>query len=198
MIDQWRRAYWLTQRVLQKRRCEHAALGKIVPDEVSSPTAAGGGLVCAHRPSVAAALEDPLNLMVPQADRLAGQKLIEIGELQREVFVSGSAEDPNRIALELACATARFATRSGLRRGLRGHGDPRDEGVRGRLGTGARVTTGLRARGVTRSRPGCRRASLSPDQPRPSHQRAFAPHPGALEQPTSEPATARRIGLEPA
>ena len=54
-------------------------------------------------------LEDPLNLMVPKIHRLAGQKLIEIGELRGEVFVSGTARDPNRIALELACATARFA-----------------------------------------------------------------------------------------
>ncbi len=56
-----------------------------------------------------AVLEDPLDLMVPVAHRLAGQEQVEIGELQGEVLVSGTAEDPNRIALELACATARFA-----------------------------------------------------------------------------------------
>ena len=54
-------------------------------------------------------LEDPLNLMVPTAHRLAGRGLIEIGELAGEVFVSGTSEDPNRIALELASASARFA-----------------------------------------------------------------------------------------
>ena len=35
--------------------------------------------------------------------------MIAIAELRDEVFVSGMAHDPNRIALELACATARFA-----------------------------------------------------------------------------------------
>jgi DNA-binding transcriptional LysR family regulator len=54
-------------------------------------------------------LHDPLTLIVPAAHRLAGQQLIAIAELQDEVFVSGTAHDPNRIALELACATARFA-----------------------------------------------------------------------------------------
>jgi DNA-binding transcriptional LysR family regulator len=54
-------------------------------------------------------LEDPLNLIVPAAHRLAGHALVEIGELRGEVFVSGTAEDPNRVAPELACATARFA-----------------------------------------------------------------------------------------
>jgi DNA-binding transcriptional LysR family regulator len=55
-----------------------------------------------------AVLEDPLNLMVPQAHRLTAQTQIEIAELQGEVFVSGTPENPNRTALELACATARF------------------------------------------------------------------------------------------
>jgi DNA-binding transcriptional LysR family regulator len=53
-------------------------------------------------------LEDPLDLMVPASHRLAGEKLIEVGELQGEVFVSGTPDAPNRIALELACAAARF------------------------------------------------------------------------------------------
>jgi len=56
-----------------------------------------------------AVLPDPLTLIVPAAHRLAGQQLIAIAELHGEVFVSGTAHDPNRIALELACATARFA-----------------------------------------------------------------------------------------
>jgi DNA-binding transcriptional LysR family regulator len=56
-------------------------------------------------------LDDRLNLMIPATHRLGGQIQIEIGELQGEVFVSGTADDPNRIALELACATARFAPR---------------------------------------------------------------------------------------
>ena len=54
-------------------------------------------------------LHDPLTLIVPAAHRLAGQEVIAIAELRDEVFVSGTAHDPNRIALELACATARFA-----------------------------------------------------------------------------------------
>ena len=54
-------------------------------------------------------LEDPLDLMVPRPHRVAGRSQIEIGELRDEVFVSGTANDPNRTALELACATAKFA-----------------------------------------------------------------------------------------
>jgi DNA-binding transcriptional LysR family regulator len=56
-----------------------------------------------------AVLEDPLNLIVPRTHRLAGQKQIGIEELRGEVIVSGTPEDPNRIALERACATAGFA-----------------------------------------------------------------------------------------
>jgi DNA-binding transcriptional LysR family regulator len=56
-----------------------------------------------------AVLEDSLNLIVPTAHRLAGRNLIEIGELQGELMVSGTVEDANRVALELACATAGFA-----------------------------------------------------------------------------------------
>jgi DNA-binding transcriptional LysR family regulator len=55
-----------------------------------------------------AVLEDPLNLMVPAAHRLAGRDVIEIGALQSEVFVSGTGQDANRVALALACATAGF------------------------------------------------------------------------------------------
>jgi DNA-binding transcriptional LysR family regulator len=55
-----------------------------------------------------AVLEDPLDLMVPAAHPLADRDVIEIGALQSEVFVSGTAHDANRIALALACATAGF------------------------------------------------------------------------------------------
>jgi DNA-binding transcriptional LysR family regulator len=53
--------------------------------------------------------EDPLDLIVPQGHLLAGRRRVHIAELRDETFISGTSNDPNRIALENACATARFA-----------------------------------------------------------------------------------------
>ena len=52
--------------------------------------------------------DDPLFLMTPEGHPLAGVGPIDIGQLRDEVFISGTANEANRVALENACATARF------------------------------------------------------------------------------------------
>jgi len=51
---------------------------------------------------------DPLMLMVPAHHQLASRSRIEITRLRNEVFISGTADDPNRVALASACARAGF------------------------------------------------------------------------------------------
>ena len=51
---------------------------------------------------------DPLMLMVPAHHQLASRSRIEITQLRNEVFISGTADDPNRVALASACARAGF------------------------------------------------------------------------------------------
>jgi DNA-binding transcriptional LysR family regulator len=52
--------------------------------------------------------DDPLILMTPRSHPLAGTGPVDITRLRDEVFISGTANDANRVALESACATARF------------------------------------------------------------------------------------------
>jgi DNA-binding transcriptional LysR family regulator len=53
--------------------------------------------------------EDPLELIVPHDHSLGRRKRVDIAVLRDETFISGTSNDPNRIALETACASARFA-----------------------------------------------------------------------------------------
>jgi DNA-binding transcriptional LysR family regulator len=46
---------------------------------------------------------------VPHDHPLAGRKRVDIADLRDETFISGTSNDPNRIALETACATTHFA-----------------------------------------------------------------------------------------
>jgi DNA-binding transcriptional LysR family regulator len=48
-------------------------------------------------------------LMVPDHHRLASRSRVDITELRDETFISGTADDPNRVALASACAGAGFA-----------------------------------------------------------------------------------------
>jgi hypothetical protein len=51
---------------------------------------------------------DPLMLMVPDHHQLASRARVEIRQLRDEVFISGTSDDPNRVALASACAGAGF------------------------------------------------------------------------------------------
>jgi DNA-binding transcriptional LysR family regulator len=51
---------------------------------------------------------DPLMLMVPSDHPLSSRKRVDIAELQDQAFISGNPDDPNRIALATACASAGF------------------------------------------------------------------------------------------
>lgn len=51
---------------------------------------------------------DPLMLMVPAEHRLSARKRVDIAQLRDEMFISGDPDDPNRIALATACASAGF------------------------------------------------------------------------------------------
>jgi DNA-binding transcriptional LysR family regulator len=51
---------------------------------------------------------DPLMLMVPADHRLGARKRVDIAQLRDETFISGTPDDPNRIALATACASAGF------------------------------------------------------------------------------------------
>jgi DNA-binding transcriptional LysR family regulator len=55
--------------------------------------------------------KDPLVLLVPSEHALGRRVRIDIGDLRDEVFISGTAHDANRIALETSCAKAGFAPR---------------------------------------------------------------------------------------
>ena len=52
---------------------------------------------------------DPLMLMVPNHHQLASRSRVDITQLRDEIFISGTSEDPNRVALATACARAGFA-----------------------------------------------------------------------------------------
>jgi DNA-binding transcriptional LysR family regulator len=54
---------------------------------------------------------DRLMLMVPDQHQLASRSEVEITQLRDEVFISGTAGDPNRVALATACAGAGFTPR---------------------------------------------------------------------------------------
>ena len=54
---------------------------------------------------------DPLMLMVPDHHQLASRSQVEITQLSNETFISGTSEDPNRVALATTCAGAGFAPR---------------------------------------------------------------------------------------
>jgi DNA-binding transcriptional LysR family regulator len=56
-------------------------------------------------------IADPLDLIVPADHRLAAHKRVDAADLRDEVFISGTPNDPNRIALEAACASAGFSPR---------------------------------------------------------------------------------------
>ena len=51
---------------------------------------------------------DPLLLMVPDHHQIASRSRIEIAQLRDETFISGTPDDPNRVALASACAGAGF------------------------------------------------------------------------------------------
>lgn len=51
---------------------------------------------------------DALMLMVPDAHRLASRSRVDIAQLRDEIFISGTSDDPNRVALASACAGAGF------------------------------------------------------------------------------------------
>ena len=51
---------------------------------------------------------DPLLLMVPSDHPLSGRKHVDIAQLRDEPFISGNPDDPNRIALATASASAGF------------------------------------------------------------------------------------------
>lgn len=51
---------------------------------------------------------DPLMLMVSNRHPLASRSRVDITQLRDEVFISGTATDPNRVALASACAGAGF------------------------------------------------------------------------------------------
>lgn len=48
-------------------------------------------------------------LMVPHHHQLASRSRVEITQLRYEIFISGTSDDPNRVALASACAGAGFA-----------------------------------------------------------------------------------------
>jgi DNA-binding transcriptional LysR family regulator len=48
-------------------------------------------------------------LMVPRNHQLASRSRVEITRLRHETFISGTPDDPNRVALASACAGAGFA-----------------------------------------------------------------------------------------
>jgi DNA-binding transcriptional LysR family regulator len=52
---------------------------------------------------------DPLMLMVPDRHQLASHSRVDISQLRNEIFISGTSDDPNRVALASACAGAGFA-----------------------------------------------------------------------------------------
>jgi DNA-binding transcriptional LysR family regulator len=58
---------------------------------------------------VSALASDPLSLMVPERHPLASRSRIQVAQLEGEVFISGTLDDPNRIALATVCAAAGFA-----------------------------------------------------------------------------------------
>ena len=47
--------------------------------------------------------------MVPHHHQLASRSRVEITQLRYEIFISGTSDDPNRVALASACAGAGFA-----------------------------------------------------------------------------------------
>jgi DNA-binding transcriptional LysR family regulator len=49
--------------------------------------------------------------MVPDHHQLASRSRAEITQLQNEIFISGTSDDPNRVALANACAGAGFTPR---------------------------------------------------------------------------------------
>jgi DNA-binding transcriptional LysR family regulator len=51
---------------------------------------------------------DPLMLMVPADHPLSHRRRVDIGVLRAETFISGNSDDPNRVALATACASAGF------------------------------------------------------------------------------------------
>jgi DNA-binding transcriptional LysR family regulator len=51
---------------------------------------------------------DPLMLMVPADHPLGRRRRVDIGDLRAETFISGNPDDPNRVALASACASAGF------------------------------------------------------------------------------------------
>jgi DNA-binding transcriptional LysR family regulator len=55
--------------------------------------------------------EDPLDLMVPADHPLATHREVDIEHVRDEVFISGTPEDPNRVALATMCAAAGFTPR---------------------------------------------------------------------------------------
>jgi DNA-binding transcriptional LysR family regulator len=56
-------------------------------------------------------ITDPLLLMVPDGHPVAQHSSIQIGQLRSETFISGTATDPNRVALATAAASAGFSPR---------------------------------------------------------------------------------------
>jgi DNA-binding transcriptional LysR family regulator len=50
-------------------------------------------------------------LMVPDHHRLASRYRADITQLRDETFISGTPDDPNRVALASACASAGFTPR---------------------------------------------------------------------------------------
>ena len=51
---------------------------------------------------------DPLVLMVPDDHPLSARTRVDIVQLRDETFISGNPDDPNRVALATACASAGF------------------------------------------------------------------------------------------
>jgi hypothetical protein len=72
-------------------------------------------------------------LMVPRNHQLASRSRVEITRLRHETFISGTPDDPNRVALASACAGAGFAPYVAFGR-LRGHRQPGQPRLRHRRG----------------------------------------------------------------
>jgi DNA-binding transcriptional LysR family regulator len=110
---------------LAKLRDEHPELGLSLkhyepPDGLSQLAAGEVDAVVTHRyPGVSWACPtgvrttvlgaDPLLLMVASDNPLAGRTRADIGQLRDQTFISGTAADPNRIALATASASAGFS-----------------------------------------------------------------------------------------
>lgn len=55
--------------------------------------------------------DDPLDLMIPADHALAERREVAVDDVRDEVFISGTPEDPNRVALATLCAAAGFTPR---------------------------------------------------------------------------------------